>query len=417
MSSLSLNNRRKLSMIAEKTALATLAKTHFRLVSPPQYSRKEPRQPLLKATPDDEKEEILLIIRASLREHLKQLSKQWGVAAAGVRNCENQMNGQLSVEAGISLRMLPNKPKGGTIRRLRQTLTQHLFKNKNDSIYQSLPVEETLVTSLERAQDELYCVICKQIINNPSKTSLKKCWILLSLIMGCFPPSDEVASLSSAYDHMMDAISQCEQLHCAQGQSEGNAPWRLFYRKELFSPWEDTVGDIMAISLTFAQIVRGIMIGEYTCQSDQELALMAARQYFIEYGSEISEEGLQGVLPSYIPTDRRLDQDWMKMWRRLVIKAHRRLFGNETGRENAIDQLYRCPLINNHFLSASNIKEESPGRTDVDDVVLFVLADGSFIKFESLDAGDIRALVRDIISGLRMRSVWAIATADATGSV
>ena len=78
---------------------------------------------------------------------------------------------------------------------------------------------------------------------------------------------------------------------------------------------------------------------------DQELALMAARQYFIEYGSEISEEGLQGVLPSYIPTDRRLDQDWMKMWRRLVIKAHRRLFGNETGRENAIDQV-KLDVIN-----------------------------------------------------------------------
>ena len=52
---------------------------------------------------------------------------------------------------------------------------------------------------------------------------------------------------------------------------------------------------------------------------------------------------------------------------------------------------------------------------DIDDVVLFVLADGSFIKFESLDAVDIRQLVRDIISGLRMRSVWAIATADANG--
>ena len=93
----------------------------------------------------------------------------------------------------------------------------------------------------------------------------------------------QVASLSSAYDHMMDAISQCEQLHCAQGQSEGNAPWRLFYRKELFSPWEDTVGDIMAISLTFAQIVRGIMIGEYTCQSVRWFIIQTAKMITSKY--------------------------------------------------------------------------------------------------------------------------------------
>jgi hypothetical protein len=46
-------------------------------------------------------------------------------------------------------------------------------------------------------RDELYCQLCKQVTNNPSKTSLLKGWVLISLCIGCFMPSTKVSHFNS----------------------------------------------------------------------------------------------------------------------------------------------------------------------------------------------------------------------------
>ncbi|XP_065072621.1 myosin-VIIa-like isoform X2 [Ochlerotatus camptorhynchus] len=276
----------------------------------------------------------------------------------------------------------------------------------------------------KQLRDEIYCQICKQLTNNPNSTSHSKGWILLSLCVGCFPPSerfekylrsfirdgpqlyapfcehrldrtiqngarrqppswlelqankskkpitvsvtmmdgasknvdidssstademcqklansiglkddfgfsifvmlqDKVLPLQSGREFIMDAISNCEQYAKEQGGNERSASWKIFFRKEMFAPWHDPSVDAIATNLIYAQVVRGVNLGELVSTSDKDIAMLAALQYYADYGLELNTKTLQERLKDYLPRIL-VRPDTASRWVQLIETAFKR---------------------------------------------------------------------------------------------
>ena len=100
------------------------------------------------------------------------------------------------------------------------------------------------------------------------------------------------------------------------------------FHASFYSPWHDPTEDPVATNLIYQQNVRGVKFGEYRCEKEEDLAMIAAQQYYIEYGNDLNEERLFNLIPNYIP-DYCLQRDnAVDMWHQLVLQAYKKVHTN-----------------------------------------------------------------------------------------
>ncbi|KAJ8956801.1 hypothetical protein NQ318_014215, partial [Aromia moschata] len=417
-------------------------------------------------------------------------------------------------------------------------------------------LHNTRTNNLEK--DEIFAMICKQLTNNYIKSSYARGWILLSLCVGCFPPSerfinylrafirsgppgyapycegrlnrtfqngarmqppswlelmatknkdpinleitlmdgtvqkvevdsatiseevvtqiattlglndvfgfslfialyDKVMSLGSESDHIMDAISQCEQYAKEIGQHERNCPWRLFLRKEIFTPWNNPAEDSVATNLIYHQVIRGIKAGEYRCNVETDVASLIATQYYVENGPQISKNILHTRIGEYMPSYLvKQTQHDLSEWENRIITSFSNLICVKekmpaiTAKEFIVKYAQTTwPILFSRFFEAHQISGPELLKKDmiiavngtgmfiIDDQEQILLeltyADISFVTYErtpqftkfllntidkeeysflTLDAQNLFTLIQYLLDGLRKRSVYCVATQD-----
>ncbi|XP_021365755.1 myosin-VIIa-like isoform X3 [Mizuhopecten yessoensis] len=303
-----------------------------------------------------------------------------------------------------------------------------LFKNPGFTEAKGLPfLSDSSASMLEKVQficalgiyqpdirDELYCQVCKQLTNNPSRNSTVRGWVLLYLMAGSFSPTERfspcflqflqesmpehanrverllrrtfitgtrafppswlefqaakngkpillpvalmngnrmlveadavttvqelsrqvgnriglhhlegfslyitlmqrISCLGHGLHRVMDAVSECEQHTRQMGMKESTSTWRLYFRKEYFTPWHEHNRDPISIDLVYQQVMRGVSVGEYNCDKEEVLVMMAAQRYFVEHGNDLKPEKIESFLTSWLPGEKKMG-DELQSW-------------------------------------------------------------------------------------------------------
>lgn len=267
---------------------------------------------------------------------------------------------------------------------------------------------------------------------------------------------DKVMSLGCEKDHIMDAISQCEQYAKEKGQPERNCPWKLFLRKEVFAPWHNTSEDPVATNLIYHQVMKGLKVGEYRCATENDVASLIAMQYYIENGEQISKNVLHTRIGEYMPTYLvKQSQHNVTEWENKILIAFSNLvfvkqhLPAERAKEAIVKYaLSSWPILFSRFYEAIQISGPKLPKKNmiiaVNSTGIYIFDDQeqillelsfpyvSLIAYENkpssklllntiakeeycfltLDAENIATLVQHILDGLKKKSIYCVAIQD-----
>uniref|UniRef100_A0AAQ5YI30 Uncharacterized protein n=1 Tax=Amphiprion ocellaris TaxID=80972 RepID=A0AAQ5YI30_AMPOC len=353
--------------------------------------------------------------------------------------------------------------------RLSKTPTMQTVQEDADVMIGEGPTLDRPLTSLEKLhiivgyaivrrdlRDEIYCQICKQLQDNKNRNSYFRGWILLSLCLGVFPPTEpfqkylqsfirsaprgyasycatrlrrtvmngmrgeppswlelqatktlqpmivtvtlldrrsinipvdsattsreicqllaskvrlkdtfgfslyvalyeKVWALGSGREHVMDAISQCEQEVKKRGGQEQHAPWRLLLRKEIFTPWHNCKEDKISTDLIYRQVIHGLKFGEYQTEKEDDMVQLAAKHLYIQHGSDSHPDNVREAVQDCI-NNRLLEARSEAKWTQMISTAHAQVKKADSVKAEMVDYAReKWPIFFSRFFEVTKL--------------------------------------------------------------
>ena len=68
-----------------------------------------------------------------------------------------------------------------------------------------------------------------------------------------------------------------------------------------------------------------LMISFVRCEKEEDLAMIAAQQYYIEYNNDLNSERLLNLLPNYIPDYCLTGDKPVDYWHQLITQAFKKV--------------------------------------------------------------------------------------------
>ncbi|XP_014247887.1 myosin-VIIa-like isoform X2 [Cimex lectularius] len=132
-------------------------------------------------------------------------------------------------------------------------------------------------------------------------------------------------SLESGGCHILDAVFLCETVAKERGIPESEAPWYIRFAKEMFSPWQTHLDDLVAADLVYSQVIKNSFLGEYRCTQEGELAQLVAQHYYVSCGKVLLPEILSNLISEVIP-EPLLRQKGTVYWIKLVTETFKKSY-------------------------------------------------------------------------------------------
>uniref|UniRef100_A0A3Q4H6V3 Unconventional myosin-VIIa-like n=1 Tax=Neolamprologus brichardi TaxID=32507 RepID=A0A3Q4H6V3_NEOBR len=252
----------------------------------------------------------------------------------------------------------------------------------------------------------------------------------------------KVWALGSGREHVMDAISRCEQDTKRRGGQEQHAPWRLIFRKEIFTPWHNCSDDKLSTDLIYKQIIHGLKSGEYQCQKEDDYVDLAAKHLYIQHGSDSRPENVKDVVQDCI-SNSLLETKTESNWVQMVSTAHAQVSHTDSLKAEIVDytrqkwpiffsrffevaKLSGPPLPKSKFIVAINWtgitfldeREKRLAELSFPEVMAVNAKSGQAVSLVTLkgdftlsgpSAADMAELITMFVSGLTERSQYAVA--------